>query len=128
MDDSEWPLVRVTFGESIGDAEWAAYLDRMSTYPDRRERYVTLTDARSGATPNATQRKRASELIERERERTVRWNVANATVFTSPLIRGVLTAIEWAAPSPVPMKSFATPELAREWLAERYREATGKSL
>ncbi len=100
----------------------------MRSYPDRRERYVTLTDARSGATPNATQRRRASELIQRERERTVRWNVANAVVFTSPLLRGALTAIEWAAPSPVPMRSFATLVEARAWLDERYEEVAGQPL
>ena len=128
VDDAGWPIVRVRFGESMSDAEWSAYLERMSTFPDRRERYVTLTDGRNAATPNASQRKRASEVIERERERTRRWNVANALIFTSPLIRGVLTAIEWASPSPVPMKSFATPDDALAWLSERYEEVAGRPL
>ena len=128
VDDSEWPLVRVRFGDSISDPGWDEYLETLSRFPDRREKYVTITDARRAATPNASQRRRVSELIEREKERTVRWNVANAVIFTSPLLRGVITAIEWASPSPVPMKSFATPEEGRAWLAQRYEAVTGRPL
>ena len=128
IDDSAWPLVRVRFDQELSNQEWDRYLEQMSRYPDRREKYVTLTDGRRAATPDAGQRKRASELIAREHERTVRWNVANAVLVASPIIRGVITAIEWASPSPVPLKSFGGPEEAHAWLAERYADATGKGL
>ena len=59
VDDSEWPLVRVRFGDSISDPGWDEYLATLSRFPDRREKYVTITDARRAATPNASQRRRS---------------------------------------------------------------------
>lgn len=128
VDDSGWPLVRVRFPQTITDEAWSEYLGVLERFPDRREPYVTLTDGRGAPSPNASQRKLAAELIAREAERTKRWSVANAVVIDSALLRGVITAIEWAAPSPVPMKSFASLEEAAAWLDARYRERTGAPL
>lgn len=124
VDDSAFPLVIVALPSGWTDAEWDAYLARMRTYPERRTRYVTLTDARGAGAPTAAQRKRAAEVMAADQEVSKRFNVANALVFDSAILRGMVTAITWITPPPVPMQTFATPALALGWL-DRQRVARG---
>lgn len=119
IDDSAFPLVVVVMPATWTDAEWEAYLTRMRSYPERRTRYVTLTDARGAGTPTAAQRKRAAEVMAEDQAISKRFNVANALVYESAILRGMITAITWITPPPVPMQSFATPRLALSWLDEQ---------
>src|SRR5690606_32647704 len=77
VDDSAFPLVIVALPAAWTDAEWDAYLAHMRSYPGRRTRYVTLTDARGAGTPSAAQRKRAAEVMAADEEVSKRFNVAN---------------------------------------------------
>ena len=112
VDDSAFPLVVVVMPTTWTDAEWEAYLTRMRSYPERRKHYVTLTDARGAGTPTAAQRKRAAEVMAEDQAISKRFNVANALVYESAILRGMITAITWITPPPAPMQSFATPQLA----------------
>ena len=128
IDDSAFPLVVVTHPTTWTDDEWERYLTQMRSYPSRRERYVTLTDARGAGTPTAAQRRRAAEVMAEDQALSKRFNVANALVYDSALLRGMITAITWITPPPVPMQSFATPEPALRWLDELYAAATSAAL
>lgn len=128
VDDSAFPLVVVVMPATWTDAEWEAYLTRMRSYPGRRTRYVTLTDARGAGTPTAAQRKRAAEVMAEDQAISKRFNVANALVYESAILRGMITAITWITPPPVPMQSFATPWLALSWLDEQLITSGDESL
>ncbi|MCB9603372.1 MAG: hypothetical protein H6724_15015 [Sandaracinus sp.] len=128
VDDVAFPLVVVSLPSSWSEDEWESYLARMRTYPSRRERYVTLTDARGAGTPSAAQRKRAAQVMAEDEALSKRFNVANGLVFESALLRGMLTAITWLTPPPVPMQTFASPRQALEWLDGLYLSAQGTKL
>lgn len=128
IDDQRFPLVLVRYTRSHSDASWQAYLETMSRFVSRGVPYVTLTDARAVPAPSARQRRMASDVIAREEARTKRFVVANAVVVDSALLRGALTAVHWVAPPPVPLDSFATPQLAYAWLMTMYAERTGEEL
>jgi hypothetical protein len=128
VDESSFPLVVVSLPAEWSDAEWDAYLAQMRRFPTRRERYVTLTDARGAGTPSAAQRKRAAEVMAEDAALSKRFNVANALVFESAILRGMVTAITWLTPPPVPMQTFATPRQACEWLDGLFAQAAGHAL
>jgi len=52
-----------------------------------------------------------------------RWVVAVAAVAPSRLLRGLVLAIQWVAPSPCPSKAFDRYADAEEWLLVVLRRA-----
>ncbi|MBX3246854.1 MAG: hypothetical protein KF901_06715 [Myxococcales bacterium] len=128
IEDAAFPLVVVTLPKVWTETEWDTYLAQMRRFPARRRAYVTLTDARGAGTPSAAQRRRAAEVMAEDAETSRAYNVANALVFDSAILRGMVTAITWLTPPPVPMQSFATPALALAWLDDTFVARKGVRL
>jgi hypothetical protein len=100
VNTQEWPLVRVTYVDTVDDARFEAYVAEQAALLDRGEPYVILFDARASGMPSARQRQRMAEYM-REREPELRHLCKRGVfVISSPLIRGALTAILWLQPLP----------------------------
>lgn len=123
IDDSRHPLVLVTFAGTATDAEFQSYLERMETLVlQRRETNCTILDAsRAGDTP-AKQRRMQAEWLKRNDALLKAYSVGTAFVITSPLVRGLLTAILWLTPMPTAHVVVASIDEAEAWARARLRE------
>ncbi len=124
IDLSRHPLVIVTFDGLATDREFEEYLSAMTRQIlDRNELSVTILDAsRSGRAP-ATQRKKQAEWLQQHQARLRQYSLGTAFVITSPLVRGVLTAILWMQSLPTPHTVVGTFAEAERWALERLAAA-----
>jgi hypothetical protein len=77
--------------------------------------YVLIFDLSHAAIPDAVQRQKLSAHV-RDNDREIRrWVRGVGVVLTSSLVRGVVTAIFWVSPPPIPSKIFSTQSEAAEW-------------
>lgn len=122
FDDTQWPLVIVTFEGVSTEPEFDDYLRRMSGYLARKETIATVLDAtRAGPTP-PTQRRKQAEWM-RENEAVLRRQSAGtAFVISSAVVRGVLTAILWLQPIPQEHVVVATRAEGIRWAREQLRK------
>lgn len=117
VDDSKWPRVYVTWpSEPLEDAEFEAAVLAMSALLERDQHYVILHDARRAVRPTPKQRAFAAEQQKLDAGGTRRWLKGVALVTASPLIAGVLTAINWITAPPYPMKTFSRIADAEAWI------------
>jgi hypothetical protein len=77
--------------------------------------YVLVFDLTRSALPNAVQRRKLTAHMRDNDEKIRRWVRGIGVVCPNPLMRGVVTAIFWVAPPPVPHHLFATCEEASDW-------------
>ena len=119
------PVLVITFaGETnlMGQREGLEQLIRICEQHDAAgTTFCVLTDFRRAATPKASVRLLTVNTILEHRDLLHRTLNGWAFVLTSPLTRGVITAISWIAPLPFPSKSFATEADARDWCEEQNR-------
>lgn len=124
LDLSRLPLVRVTFDGLASDAEFDKYLSGITDLlMVGRQKTVTVLDARASARAPATQRKRQAAWIKEHESLLRRYSLGTAFVITSPLVRGVLTAILWLQQLPTPHTVVATIAEAERWATEQFRRA-----
>jgi hypothetical protein len=116
VDDSKWPRVYVTWpSESLDDEDFESAVLAMSALVQRHQPYVIIHDARRAVRPTPRQRAFAAEQQKRDAEPTRRLLKGVALVTASPLISGVLTAVNWIFPAPYPQKTFSTLSAAEAW-------------
>ncbi|MCB9610135.1 MAG: hypothetical protein H6716_26345 [Polyangiaceae bacterium] len=118
FDESEWPILRVTFDVSISPTEVDAYLARCSELLSRRERMGLLIDARRADVPDAKTRARFVEFFDVQRPRTRRYIAGMSVVLRTAMGRGVVTAVTWMESPSFPVKSFEHASEARLWLKD----------
>ncbi len=124
LDVSRRPLITVTFDGLATDAEFDAYLDQMTEMVlARKERTVTILDARASGRAPATQRKKQADWLKEHDADLRRYSLGTAFVITSPLVRGVLTAILWVQPMATAHVVVASMDAAERWAAEQLRSA-----
>lgn len=111
-----WPVVVVTPAEgAISDEELDAFMTRFDVeVRPRGESFVTVLDLTKNSGITARQRKYMSERIRSNSERGD-MNVATGFVFSSRMMRGLLTAILWMRSPEYPTETFATIEEAVQW-------------
>lgn len=121
----EGPVVVVTFvGESTDD-EFDGYLSRMSGEIERASGPVAtiLDGSRAGATP-AKQREKQARWLRQNAGLLRRKSAGTAFVITSPIIRGVLTAIFWIERPSHEYTIVETLPEARRWVNLQLANAT----
>lgn len=81
-------LIYVGGSRDPSDADWDTYIRflRATSTPDRPQRSLVISDS----VPNASQRAKLNEVVA-----TAKAGVKVAVVTTSPLGRGVTTALNW---------------------------------
>jgi len=126
VDDSKWPRVYVTWpSEPLDDDAFEAAVLAMSELVKRGQPYVIIHDARRAVRPTPKQRAFAAEHQKRDAEPTRRLLKGVALVTASPLIAGVLTAVNWIFPAPYPQKTFSTLTAAEAWAESQLAEHRG---
>lgn len=103
LDLTHFPLVVVVIPAKI-DATYADLLEAdHKVLFAKRARYVSISDSsRVLGMPDAKTRQRMGEWAKSHEGDLKRWQVANAIVVPSSLVRAGLSAIHWFAPPPVP--------------------------
>lgn len=123
IDDSQMPLVRVTYDGEITDDEFRRHLDEYAALVRRGRRYGAVFDATRAARPSATQRRMMAEFINAREAELSRVCVGGAFVIDSPLIRGAMTAILWVASMPFPHTVVSSEAEALGWVRGRLAAA-----
>lgn len=103
LDLTHFPLVLVTIPGSV-DSSYAEVLeeDHRALFATRA-RYVSVSDSsRVTSMPDAKTRQRMAEWAKSSEALLRTWQVANALVVPTSLVRAGLSAIHWFAPPPVP--------------------------
>ena len=120
LDTSKWPKVYVTWpAGAMEDDDFESIVLAMSKLLQRGERYVIIHDARRAERPTPKQRAFAAARQKHDAEGTRRWLAGVALAVSSPLTAGVVTAINWIAPPPYPIKTFSQMAAAEAWATER---------
>jgi hypothetical protein len=122
FDETENPLMRMTYKGLCDDAEWQRHLDVMSEWARRGQVYGVVIDAREVGRVPATQRKGIIDWIDRDRQSLEESCAGGAMIFNNAVQQGLWTAISWVAPSPIPVKMFRDGPSAEAWLREQLRE------
>ncbi len=126
VDDSKWPRVYVVWPpEPLEDGEFEAAVLAMSAFLKRREPFVIIHDARRAVRPTPKQRAFAADKQKADAEGSRRLLKGVALVTASPLIAGVLRAINWITPVPYPQKTFSSMETAEAWATAQLPERGG---
>lgn len=124
FDDSQWPLLTVTFSGTSSSQVFDAYLSRMSAYLNRGEKYLALLDTRAEtAAPTMEQRQRQVQWIQRHEAALRQYSLGTAFVITSPFIRLALNIMHQLKPLPCPHTIVGDLQSARDWAAGRFRAA-----
>lgn len=122
FDESEKPLMRMTYQGVSDDAEWERHITMMSDWARRNEVYAVVIDAREVGRVTPTQRRGIMDWITRDKE-YLRLNCAGgAMIFASPLQQGLWTAISWVTPSPIPVKMFSDVPSAEHWVRSQIEQ------
>ena len=122
VDEGRWPLVVVCWPAGpVTDAEIEELLRALSRYYGRS--HAVLHDGVRSTGLTANQRRRMAQHAATHDEEVRRWVLASAAVVTSAVVRGLITAVQWVAPSPCPFKAFSERAEAEEWLLQALRRA-----
>lgn len=113
----QFPIVRATMSGYVSEAELRDHLALVEARVLRRgERFVIINDATGMmGLPTARARQMSGEWTLRNDEALVRYACGAVLVTDSPLVRGVLTAVQWIAPSRVERVSRPTVREAEAW-------------
>ncbi|HEX3771641.1 MAG TPA: hypothetical protein VHV30_12275 [Polyangiaceae bacterium] len=123
VDDSRFPLVRVTFDGAVADHVFDAYLHALSRVLSRRAKNVIVFDALRAPPPTAKERAKQAAWLKQHRDVIERFSCGSAFVIKSAIVRGGLTAILWIAPIPGAHTVVATVAEAEAWALARLRDA-----
>lgn len=119
FDDGAFPMVQVIFEGSVSDEEFEVYLNQLQSCLTRGLPYAVLLDATRAARYSASQRRMQAQWQDANRE-TLRSHCRGvAFVITNRAVRGILTAILWLSPMPMPHQVVSNRKEALTWLQER---------
>lgn len=122
FDETERPLMRMTYQGVPDDAEWERHIDIMSDWARRGDVYGVVIDAREVGRIPATQRRGIMDWITRDKQHLKAHCAGGALIFASPLQQGLWTAISWVTPSPIPVKIFRDVASAEAWVRRQLEE------
>jgi hypothetical protein len=124
FDETEKPLMRMTYRGLCDDAEWQRHIDQMSEWAERGDPYAVVIDAREVGRVPATQRRGIVDWIDRDRQHLKTNCAGGALIFSNSVQKGLWTAIAWLTPTPIPVKIFGDVPTAEAWLRRLLGERT----
>jgi hypothetical protein len=124
LDETRTPILVLNLDESESVDQILATLADIFR---RGGRYVLLADAtrRIKASFNALGRKAVTDFLQREREALKRSLVGIVTIHDSTFVRGIITAVRWVAPMPVPDAIFARMDDGMAWAKKQLGDKAG---
>lgn len=118
LDVTTWPVVVTTPPEgAVTDQELAAFLAKYRTLLQQRAgaKFVSVLDLRRHSGITARQRKMLADWMNDEMDKSPCRCLGSALVFSSSLLRGMMTAILWLRTSSYERRVFATLNDAVAW-------------
>jgi hypothetical protein len=124
LDDSSFPLIVSRFPASWDEAELQAYFAAFVALHGRERPFVHISDiSQAESMSKAGMRRKATDFMAAERERSARLCKGAVQVAPSTLLRGAITAIQWITPPPYPHAVVATWAEALVWVKARAKDA-----
>lgn len=108
FDIEQLPLVYIAYPEPFSSDDWDEMIAQFDRLLDAQRPFGWINDARTAYLPNARNRSALGAHHKRRADDYRRWAKGAATVSQSTLVRGVITAIQWIAPTPFPHQTVAT--------------------
>ena len=121
FDDSLWPLLVVKFIGTTSDHEFEAYLEKMSAYLQRGDKYVCIYDSTEMKDSPLVHRQRQLEWLKANDAPLRQWMIGTGFIVTSPVIRLAMSVINQLNKPPCPSSAVANMKAALEWAAERFK-------
>lgn len=118
------PLYVITHKDVVTEEEFEVYLNDVtrSMYEPSSSRRILIQDATDSEPASPKVRKRQAEWLKQHEARLAELTIATVFVIPSSFVRGVLTAILWLQPLPMPHHVCSTLEEALEWSEMRLAE------
>jgi hypothetical protein len=111
VSDEDFPFVISVMPVAPDEAFFKAYFVKQRELLSRGKRWLHLVDIRLVTRlPDARARAVVSAETAALSDLSARFNAGTATVISSPIVRGILTAIHWLSPPPHPFLNVATVE------------------
>lgn len=122
FDDSLWPLLILRAHGVMSDKQYEAFLAHSSTFVERGEPYVSITDVALAGIPSAAQRAMQVAWL-RKHDAELRERVlGNATIITSVPVRLSLSLIFHLKPPPMPNAAVADMDSALRFVLGKLEE------
>jgi len=119
-----FPLVVCVVRDKMTDDDYHAMFSAWETVTLRKERFVALVDLRMARSPsNPTQRAMIAAWLRKMDGTFAQYSLGSASVVTSALVRGAMTAVNWIHRPKVVQVSFGTMLEACDWCIRRLHEA-----
>jgi hypothetical protein len=123
FDDSLWPLLILRVAGTMSDKQYADFLTRSSTYVERGEPYVSITDLGQVGLPTPAQRVMQAEWI-RKHDAELRERVlGNANIVTSVPVRLALSLIFHLKSLPMPCAAVSDMDSAVRYVIGKLEES-----
>lgn len=118
-DDSEWPVFRIRLSRlAMSEAEFSAYLKAVDDLFLRGDRFVLAIDARDAPIHTPRERQEIALHMRASHARYPYRLAAMGIVMSSPVQRGIFTAINWMAGPTYPIRPFRAMGDAETWLRQ----------
>lgn len=124
INDTRWPLVIARATEHLSDpAATESSYRKLESLLRREQRFLLVFDMRgASSTPGRRQKFRA--WCNSHEDELTRLLAAAAIVAASSIERGFVTASMWIRTPPWPMRVFAEPNEAEQWLLSNFSHLT----
>lgn len=111
------PIYRLTYPESPDEAEVVARNAEIHAwYQSLDHRIAWVVDCSKLIHASPTVRHHQTQHLKRIEPYAARWDICDAFVIQSGLVRGYMTAVFWFAPPPYEYQTFATIPPAMAWV------------
>ncbi len=131
VDDSTYPLVRVTYPSEVSNADYERLFARYGELCKRPGRIAYRIDMTrfNPLTASATSRRHAASVFEQYRAELLRTTICEGRLFEGALVRGIVTAFDWLTGAKWPCQNFTSPRDLDAWLdAQRASDAKAARL
>jgi hypothetical protein len=120
VDDSLWPLVRVTFPRVITNQQQAELFESVLSHLERGERHVALVDFRQLQALTSEQREQQWKFLREQAVPMRQWSMGIVALINSPVLAlAARVLIHRIKPSVVPYSILASWPEAVSWAADR---------
>jgi hypothetical protein len=121
IDVTEWPIVVVEWPQEPSREDVDEHFQEIRALALQANTLAIVVDMTASGTPPAKLRQHAARRLKETYAVVGSRVVAVAHVITSPVVRGILTAVYWLSPPPFPTVVVGTRAAAVDWVRERTR-------
>ncbi len=104
---------------ALTTTDWHAFLDRVSAYNERGQKFCLLFDTRGAPLISADVRRMIAERMDKDANKYPTLLCGLAVVTTNSVQRGVMNVIAWLVRKSCPIEGFADVETAVQWCRKR---------